>query len=103
MSTTTKHDLIAAVARATGLTQSEVKIAVGEILSAVVEELERGRVVELRGFGTFSVRERAARPARNPKTGEVVPLERRMAPVFKFAGEFRRRLTAATQAGAERN
>jgi len=89
---TTKHDLVAAVARDTGLTQAEIKIVVEELLEAISEELERGRVVEFRGFGTFFVKERAARPARNPRTGEVVPLARRIVALFKYSGELRRRI-----------
>jgi nucleoid DNA-binding protein len=84
--------LVAAVARATGLTQAEIRIAVEEMLESLTEELVRGRTIELRGFGTFYVRERAARPARNPKTGEVVPLEARVVPLFKFSGELRARI-----------
>jgi nucleoid DNA-binding protein len=89
---TTKHDLVAAVARATGLTQSDIKIVIEEFLEAIAEELERGRTIEFRGFGTFFVRERQARPARNPRTGEVVLLKRRMAALFKYSGELRDRI-----------
>jgi len=89
---TTKHDLVAAVARETGLTQSEIKIVVEEFLEAIAEELERGRAIEFRGFGTFLVKERAPRPARNPRTGTVVPLERRMVAVFRYSGELRERI-----------
>jgi DNA-binding protein HU-beta/integration host factor subunit beta len=90
--TTTKHDIIAKVARNTGLTQSEIKIAVGEFLELFAEELERGRVIEMRGFGTFYTKERKARPARNPKTGEAVQLSRRVVPLFKFSGALRKRV-----------
>jgi DNA-binding protein HU-beta/integration host factor subunit beta len=99
MNNTTKFHLIAEVARATGLTRAEVKIAVEELLESIAEELERGRTIEMRGFGTFYVKERKARPARNPKTGEVVPLARRMVPLFKFAGELRKRAGKGLRAG----
>jgi DNA-binding protein HU-beta/integration host factor subunit beta len=89
---TTKHDLVAAVSRETGLTQPEIKIVVEEFLEALAEELERGRSIEFRGFGTFSVRERKARPARNPRTGEVVPLGRRAVAAFKYSGELKKRV-----------
>ncbi|MDR2591867.1 MAG: integration host factor subunit beta [Chitinispirillales bacterium] len=89
---TTKHDLVAAVARGTGLTQSEIKIVVEEFLEAIAEELERGRTIEFRGFGTFSVKERKARPARNPRTGEIVPLDRRKVAVFRYSGDLRERI-----------
>ncbi|MCL2181846.1 MAG: integration host factor subunit beta [Chitinispirillia bacterium] len=90
---TTKHGLIASVARATGLTQAEIRIAVEELLEVFAEELAKGRTIELRGFGTFYVRERKARPARNPKTGEVVPLDKRVVPLFKYSAELRKRIS----------
>jgi DNA-binding protein HU-beta/integration host factor subunit beta len=89
---TTKHDLVAAVARETGLTQPDVKIVVEEFLEAIAEELERGRAIEFRRFGTFSVKERKARPARNPRTGEVVPLGKRKVAAFKYSGELKKRI-----------
>jgi nucleoid DNA-binding protein len=88
--------LVAAVARETGLTQSEIKIVVEEFLEAIAEELERGRAIEFRGFGTFLVKERAPRPARNPRTGEVVPLGRRMVALFRYSGELRERIENGT-------
>ena len=89
----TKLDLIAEVSRSTGLTQSETRIAVEELLSVVVKELESGNAIELRGFGTFFSKIRKARPARNPKTGEVIPLKRRFVPLFKYAGELKKRIS----------
>jgi len=90
----TKLDLIAEVSRSTGLTQSETKIAVEELLSVIVEELKSGNTIELRGFGTFFSKIRKARPARNPKTGEIIPLERRFVPLFKYAGELKKKITS---------
>jgi nucleoid DNA-binding protein len=101
MASTTKHDLVTAVSRATGLTQTETKIAIEEFLAVFIEELERGRGIELRGFGTFYVKERKPRPARNPRTGEVVPLERRMVPVFKYSGEFKKRIASGVRSDGE--
>jgi len=89
----TKLDLIAEVSRSTGLTQSETRIAVEELLSVIVEELEGGKAIELRGFGTFFSKVRKARPARNPKTGEVIPLQKRFVPLFKYAGELKKRIS----------
>ncbi|MDR3013232.1 MAG: HU family DNA-binding protein [Chitinispirillales bacterium] len=101
MANTTKHGLVSAVAQTTGLTQVEAKIAIEELLEAFAEELERGRTIELRGFGTFYVRERKPRPARNPRTGDVVPLDRRMAPLFKFSGELRKQVNENSGLQAE--
>jgi len=89
---TTKQDLVASTARATGLTQSEAGVVIDEFLELFAEELERGRVIEMRGFGTFYTKERKPRPARNPKTGEIVPLARRFVPLFKYSGELKKRI-----------
>jgi DNA-binding protein HU-beta/integration host factor subunit beta len=96
---TTKHDIVAKVARKTGLTQSEIKIAVDEFLLLCAEERERGRVIEMRGFGTFYTKERKARPARNPKTGEAVQLGKRVVPLFKFCSALRKRVEGLKAAG----
>lgn len=100
--TITKQHLAAAVAGATGLTQSEANIAINELLEAVCEELERKRTIELRGFGTFAVRERAARVARNPQTGEPIQLKRRFVPVVKFSKEIKSLVNSAKTDGAKK-
>ena len=89
---TTKHDLIADVAKQTGLTQSDTKIVVEELLETVSKFLEQQKSIEIRGFGTFYTKERKPRPARNPKTGEVVPLLERTVPLFKFSSELKQRI-----------
>jgi DNA-binding protein HU-beta/integration host factor subunit beta len=95
----TKQDLIAGTAVATGLTQAEARVVIDEFLELFAEELERGRVIEMRGFGTFYTKERKARPARNPRTGEVVPLAKRVVPLFKFSGALRKKIEAGTRKG----
>ncbi len=75
-----------------GLSRPEARGVVRELFSAMSEELERGGRVELRGFGTFKVEERKARPARNPRTGETVWLEDRLVPVFRPASELKQRI-----------
>jgi integration host factor subunit beta len=84
MSNTTKHDLIVDVSKSTGLTQADTKIVVEELIETIAKNLEDGRNIEIRGFGTFYTRIRKPRPARNPKTGEVVPLYKRVVPLFKY-------------------
>jgi len=92
MKNTTKQDLINEVASKTGLTQADTKIAVEAFLSTVPKILTGGRHIEIRGFGTFLTKVRKPRPARNPKTGEVVPLAKRVVPLFKFSGELKKRI-----------
>jgi len=89
MSNATKHDLIVDVSKNTGLTQADTKIVVEELLETVATHLEQGKSIEIRGFGTFYTRVRKPRPARNPKTGEVVPLLKRVVPLFKYSSEFK--------------
>lgn len=95
MANTTKHDLIASVSKFTGLTQADTKIVVEEFLETIARYLEAESTIEIRGFGTFYTKERKPRPARNPKTGEVVPLDRRLAPLFKYSSELKRRISEA--------
>lgn len=90
MANTTKHDLIADVSRYTGLTQADTKIVIEELLETIATTLEAGKNIEIRGFGTFYTKVRKPRPARNPKTGEVVPLLRRVVPLFKYSSELKK-------------
>ena len=89
---TTKHDLIADVAKQTGLTQSDTKIVVEELLETISKFLEQQKSIEIRGFGTFYTKVRKPRPARNPKTGDVVPLYRRLVPLFKYSGDMKKKI-----------
>lgn len=100
MPNTTKHDLITVVSKTTGLTQSDTKIVVEELLESVSSILEAGKNIEIRGFGTFYTKIRKPRPARNPKTGEVVPLHRRVVPLFKYSSELKKRVTDALMASS---
>jgi len=70
------------------------------ILDEIGEALERGDRVELRGFGSFSVRHRKPRMARNPKTNAVVPLGERSAPYFRAGKELRERINKAARAAS---
>lgn len=90
---TTKHDLISEVAKQTGLTQSDTKIVVEELLETVSKFLEQQKCIEIRGFGTFYTKMRKPRPARNPKTGEVVPLYKRLVPLFKYSGDLKKKIS----------
>ena len=80
----TKADLVERVANAIGprVTKKECALVIDAFLAAVKEALGRGDGIELRGFGTFKVRRRKARKARNPRTGEPVEVPARDLPVF---------------------
>ena len=90
----TKAQIVDRIAAATGLTKMETEAVVDGFMQTVLEAVAEGDRVELRGFGTFRAVERAPRTARNPRTDQPVPVPRRMAPVFKPAQDFRRRVEA---------
>jgi nucleoid DNA-binding protein len=85
----TKADLVERVAEKTGLTRTDVAATVDSFLDAVKHSLENGSNIEIRGFGTFKIKPRKARKARNPRTGDVVPVPDRKIPVFKPSNEFK--------------
>ncbi len=99
--TVTKADIVDRIAEGTGLTKLETEAVVDGFLITVREALEAGDSVELRGFGSFQARERAARTARNPQTDEPVAVPRRFVPAFKASQELRRVVNRARLA-AER-
>jgi DNA-binding protein HU-beta len=81
--TMTKAELIAAVAAKTDFSKKDVDVLVNSVLDTIGEELAAGGKVQLVGFGTFEVRERAAREGKNPATGEVIQIAASKAPAFK--------------------
>lgn len=77
-----KTDLVNAVAEK-GLSKKDAETAVKAVFDAVTDALAKGDKVQLVGFGTFEVRERAEREARNPQTKEVVKVPATKVPAFK--------------------
>ena len=78
-----KTELVAAVAEQAGLSKKDAEAAVKAFTDVVAAELKNGGKVQLVGFGTFEVSERAARDGRNPRTGESMPIAASKAPKFK--------------------
>ena len=68
----TKADLVEQIAEATGLTKKDTAVVVDGFLEAVKQALARESNIEIRGFGSFKVKRRKARKARNPRTGDAV-------------------------------
>jgi nucleoid DNA-binding protein len=85
----TKADLVEKVAEKTGLTRTDVAVVVDGFLDAIKASMEQGQNIEIRGFGTFKIKQRKARKARNPRTGDEVPVPDRKVPVFKPSNEFK--------------
>ena len=93
-----KSELIARLAAENPhLTQRDVERVVGVILERMINALENGGRVELRGFGAFSVRSRPARAGRNPRTGDPVDVRAKHVPFFKSGKELRERLNADSE------
>lgn len=93
----TKADLVEQVTEAIGpgITKKDCALVVDGFLNAVKAALAGGEHIEIRGFGTFKVRHRKARTARNPRTGEPVEVPARKVPVFKPSKQFRKKVTKA--------
>ena len=78
-----KTELIASVAQKTELTKKDAEKAVKAVFDTVAEELAAGGKVQVIGFGTFEVRERAAREGRNPQNGKTITIAASKSPAFK--------------------
>ena len=79
----TKAELITAVAEKTDLTKKDSEKAVSAVFEAITETLKKGDKVSLAGFGTFEVKERAAKEGINPRTKEKMPIPASKRPSFK--------------------
>ena len=88
----TKADLVEEISRATGLNKKDTSIIVNEVINNICRALAEGDKVELRGFGSFRIRERGERTGRNPKTGEQVHVPPKRIPYFKPGKHLREEL-----------
>ena len=79
----TKTELINAVAEKAELSKKDAEKAVSAVLEGITDALISGEKVQLVGFGTFEVRDRAAREGKNPATGETIQIEATKVPAFK--------------------
>ena len=78
-----KTELVAAVAAKAELSKKDAEAAVAAVVASITDALADGDKVSLVGFGTFEVRERAARTGQNPRTGEKIKIKAAKAPAFK--------------------
>ncbi len=106
--TLTKADLIEEVLKVTELPRKESEIIVETIFDSIIEAIQKGEKIEIRGFGSFRTRERRGRVGRNPKTGEKVEVPAKRIPFFKPSKELKdfvnsdeaAAMTAAAEAAA---
>lgn len=87
--TLTKAELAELLFAQVGLNKREAKEMVEAFFEEIRNSLEEGELVKLSGFGNFSVRDKASRPGRNPKTGEMVPIAARRVVTFHASQKFK--------------
>ena len=85
----TKAELVERVANQINLTKKQTEVVVNTVFSSITESLAEGKKVELRGFGSFRIRQRNARVGRNPKSGQKVEVPSKKVPFFKAGKELR--------------
>jgi integration host factor subunit beta len=85
----TKAELVEKVANQINLTKKQTEVVVNTVFSSITDSLAEGNKVELRGFGSFRIRQRNARVGRNPKSGQKVDVPSKKVPFFKAGKELR--------------
>jgi DNA-binding protein HU-beta len=85
----TKADIVDKIAIGTGITKLETEAIIEGFFATVIGMLKEGNGIEIRGFGSYKVKKKNARKARNPKTGEKVFVDEHYVPTFKFSKEFK--------------
>lgn len=88
-----KQDLVRAVAKDTGQSESQATNAVNAVFSTIQQELARGEEVTISGFGSFRVVERAEREGRNPQTGQAMTIGARKSPAFRAGTQLKRAIS----------
>jgi integration host factor subunit beta len=96
----TKKEIVKAISDKIGLTQLKTKEIVQQTFDAIVETLVEERRIELRNFGVFEVKKRAARKARNPRTGERVDVAEKYVVTFKPGKEMEEKVRLLEEAEA---
>ncbi len=88
----TKAELVELIALETGVSKKDTGVIVNLIMENIGDTLCKGGKVELRGFGSFKVKERRSRLARNPRTGDAVDVPAKKVPFFKASNDLKARL-----------
>ena len=91
----TKADLVRVISAETGIIRKDVALAVDAFLDSVKDSMKDGKHIEIRGFGTFKLKQRKSRIGRNPKTDEKVEVPARIVPTFKFSRAFKEEVNEA--------
>ncbi|MEW6219955.1 MAG: HU family DNA-binding protein [Thermodesulfobacteriota bacterium] len=96
-----KSDLITVLADSLGLSHRLASSITQTVFDAMAEALSRGENVEIRGFGSFAVKEYAAYHGRNPKTGSRIEVAPKKLPFFKVGKELRERVNGGVEVGVQ--
>ena len=97
----TKADLVEEISSSVNLSKKDTGIVVNLVLDNISMALSRGDKVELRGFGSFRVKQRRGRRARNPRTGTSVYVPAKLVPFFKASNELKAQVNVATPEQAD--
>jgi len=97
----TKAELVHHVAEAVQLPKQKTEVVITEFLQAIMEALQDGNTVELRGFGSFSPRHRQARTGRNPRTGATIQSPAKTIPAFTAGKAFKEMVQIGADAGGD--
>ena len=97
----TKADLVEEVSKVTELTRKDAEVIVDTLFESVIKALREGDKLEVRGFGSFRVRQRNSRVGRNPKTGEKVEVPAKRVPYFKPSKELKDLINTGAGTGSE--
>ena len=85
----TKAELVETVSKVSDLTRKHSEVIVDAVFTSIIDALQRGDKIELRGFGSFRIRHRNSRKGRNPKTGDSVSVPEKRVPFFKVGKRLR--------------
>jgi integration host factor subunit beta len=96
----TRADLVDELARVANLTKQDSEAVVDTVFSSITDALAHGDKVEIRGFGSFKIRQRRSRVGRNPKTGASVSVPGKKVPFFKVGKGLRELVNSGQSSGA---
>src|SRR6187402_1044679 len=96
----TKSELIDSIADKLHLAKARAEQIVDTVFNAMVDALKEGQGIEIRGFGSFTIREYKAYDGRNPRTGEIVKVAQKRLPFFKVGKELRERVNSGRSSAA---
>ncbi|MCX7835336.1 MAG: integration host factor subunit beta [bacterium] len=92
-----KAELVDNIARRTGITRIEVATVIDSFIAEIREAIANGNEVELRGLGTFTLREKKARIGKNPRTGETIHVPEKKVPAFRISLDWKKSLSKNTK------